>query len=121
MENISLEQIKAIKEVMDPRQNRDSFTQFTGGLRENWIFLVALFTGFMFLVTSQYENKNIDAFQTKQIESNIGDIAQLQADVLQNDKNIQTLNLQSIESANKLENKVDSIQQTLDQFIKSRE
>lgn len=79
---IDIEQLKLIKELLaSPHQNmgeivpvhpakdRDSFAEFTGGLRQNWVFVIALFSIGFWLISNTFEIQNQNQQQDTRIES----------------------------------------------------
>ena len=85
---VDLETLKAMKEILThqhvgevvpvaPVKDRDSFASFTGGLRENWVFVVALFSVGFWLISNTFQIQNVNEQQDTRIESNAAAIINL--------------------------------------------
>lgn len=89
---IELEDLKVIAEMMKapqpvphhtqpvsvvPVRDKDSFAAFTMGLKDNWIFLMALFGFGMWLVTNVFQMNTVNLSQDKDIDSNTKNIQTL--------------------------------------------
>jgi exonuclease VII small subunit len=59
--------------------DRDSFATFTGGLRENWIFVGAVFAAAMWLFNGQSDARNVDTIQQTAIDANAAQITALES------------------------------------------
>lgn len=80
---IDLETIRAIKEllgnshrqdavpVVSVPRDRDSFATFTGGLRENWVFVMALFAIGIWGTNQLSDINAVNITQQNQIDQNI--------------------------------------------------
>lgn len=77
---IDLETLKVMKEIfthqnmgevvpVHPAKDRDSFAEFTGGLRQNWVFVIALFSIGFWLISNTFEIQNQNQQQDTRIES----------------------------------------------------
>lgn len=122
---VDLETMKVMKELFThqhmgevvPVQSappRDSFAVFTDGLRNNWVFVMAVLAVGMWMFNSINDQKSANAFQDVQIKTNIEDISQNAADIEQLDKNITTLNQTQVSSYNELVRRLDSLQASID-------
>lgn len=123
---IDLEQMKAMKELFSNdhvgqivplhRQtpDKDSFSVFTSGLRENWIFVMAIFAFSLWLLQNINTVTATNDSQDRQIQTNVADISQLQVDLDQTEKNIQTLNNIQTANYNDLVRRLDSLQSSID-------
>jgi len=129
---IDLETLKVMRELFQkPDQHmgqvvpvqttdKDSFEVFRGGLKDNWIFVMALIGCAMFVFNSINDGKSVDAFQNVQIETNIEDIAQANADIEQNTKNIQTLNQTQVANYNDIIIRLNALQASFDAANKAQ-
>ena len=126
---IDLETLKMMKEMFKPEQHmgqvvpiqaqdRDSFSSFRTGLKDNWIFVGVIFAGGMFVLNAINAGENVDQFQNNQITSNIGSIEQAHADIEQNSINIQTLNNTQVSNYNDVVRRLDSLQASIDAINK---
>jgi len=124
---VDLETLKAIKELMvqpnqhmgqvvpiAPTREKDSFISFTDGLRSNWIFVMALVAGGMWLINSANAQQRINDFQNTEIESSIEDIAQNTADIKKLDVNMQTLNATQVANYNDIIRRMDALQASIE-------
>jgi hypothetical protein len=122
---IDLEQLKVMKEIFTHQHmgevvpvqaapSRDSFAVFTDGLKNNWIFVMAVFAVGMWMFNSINDQKSANAFQDVQIKTNIEDISQNAADIEQLDKNLSTLNQSQVAGYNELVRRLDSLQASID-------
>lgn len=123
---IDIETLKAMKDIMTPPNqhmgqvvpvtppDKDSFSAFTSGLRDNWIFVMAIFAFSLWLLQNINTVTATNDFQTTQIETNIQEITQAQADIDQNEKNIQTVNSSQISNYNDLVRRLDQLQSSID-------
>lgn len=125
---IDIETLKAMKDIMTPPnqhmgqvvpvtppdRDKDSFSTFTSGLRDNWIFVMAIFAFSLWLLQNINTVTATNDFQTTQIETNIEDISQAQADIDQNEKNIQTVNASQITNYNDVVRRLDQLQTSID-------
>ena len=93
---------------------KDTFSIFTGGLRENWIFIAAIFSVGWWLVTGINEQKNVNVFQDAQIKTNAEDIAAVTASIGQLNTSLQTSNTNNLNSYNELIRKIDGLQAAID-------
>jgi hypothetical protein len=127
---IDIETLKAMKDIMTPPNqhmgqvvpvatpDKDSFTTFTSGLRDNWIFVMAIFAFSLWLLQNMNAVSATNDYQDRQIQTNVEDIAQAQLDIDQNEKNIQTVNSSQITNYNDLVRRLDQLQASVDSVKK---
>ncbi len=105
---------------MDKKQrDRDSFASFTGGLRNNWIFVIALFGVGFWIVTNVNESKNLNTIQDGKIESTVRAIEVLTQNM--NDLTTESrANVRSNDNTNsEILRRLDLVQKDID-FIKQQ-
>jgi hypothetical protein len=127
---IDIETLKAMKDIMTPPNqhmgqvvpvstpDKDSFSTFTSGLRDNWIFVMAIFAFSLWLLQNINTVTATNNYQDTQIKTNIEDISQAQADIEQNEKNIQTVNSSQITNYNDVIRRLDQLQASIDSVKK---
>lgn len=121
---VDLETLKTLKEVFTHHhvgevvpvhtQQKDTFSIFTGGLRDNWPFVLAVVGVSLWLINSNNEQKNINAFQDVQIKTNAEDIAALTVSISQVNTGLQTSNTNHLNSYNELIRKIDGLQAAIE-------
>lgn len=123
---IDIETLKAMKEIMTPpnqhmgqvvpvtSQNKDSFSTFTSGLRDNWIFVMAIFAFSLWLLQNINTVTAKNDYQDTQIETNIQDIEQAHVDIQQMEKNVQTLDNVQTANYNDVVRRLDQLQASID-------
>lgn len=121
---VDLETMKVIKELLTHQHYgeivpthaapKDTFSEFTSGLRNNWVFVIAVIGFSLWLLNSINGVQNINTFQDAQIKTNIADISQNATNIDQLNKNITTLNQSQITNYNELVRRLDSLQSSID-------
>lgn len=86
---IDLETLQMVKDMMTHKhygevtpvhlsqKDHDSFADFTSGLRQNWVFVIALFSVGFWLISNTFETQNINQQQDNRIESNAAAIVNI--------------------------------------------
>lgn len=128
---IDIETLKAMKDIMTPPNqhmgqvvpvtsppDKDSFTTFTSGLRDNWIFVMAIFAFSLWLLQNINTVTAKNDYQDTQIETNIQDIEQAHVDIQQMEKNVQTLDNVQTANYNDVVRKLDQLQASIDAIKK---
>lgn len=116
---VDLEQLKAIKELLGQQstqnavpvvsvpQDKDSFASFTGGLRQNWVFVMAIVATGLWFVNSIADGRSTDMAQQNDIDAATAAIVEIKA------------TLDSFESGNtEILRRLDAVQKDIE-FIKN--
>lgn len=116
MKKEDVELIKTIAEVMKPGSNsqpavpvvsvpqdRDSFANLTGGLRQNWPLILALFGFGMWLMNAINDSQTTNLNQQNEIDRNTAAIQELKSLVTDG----QTANAEIIRKLDNLQKDVD--------------
>ena len=127
---VDLETLKAMKDLMTHphmgeivpvgTQDKDSFAMFRGGLKDNWIFIGAVFSIAWFVFNSINDGKAVDQTQNTQIQANVKAIESNAKDIQLLNNNVQTLNTNHLNSNNELIRKIDALQTAVDS-LKSKQ
>lgn len=125
---IDLDTLKTMKELLSNQhmgeivpvrdESNDSFSVFTGGLRENWPIVLTGVAVAFWLINGSNEQKSINAYQDVQIESNVEDIRQNTVDIEQLNKNVQLLNTTQVSNYNDLVRRMDALQASIEALKK---
>lgn len=119
-QTIDIETLKLAKELLGGKkpEDRDTFATFTGGLRENWIFVMAVMGVFFWVNTQINSNIQTDARQDTHIQSLIETVQQLTENMgVLNGKVDSTVDAQSVTNS-EIIRKLDALQTTVE-FIKA--
>lgn len=95
-------------------QDKDSFASFRGGLKDNWIFIGAVFALGMFVFNNLNDGKATDIAQDNKIEANAILIQENSKAIDQLTQNLQSTNTNYITGYNEIIRKIDSIQTAVD-------
>lgn len=69
MNDADLQKFRQMKEMFS-QHDSDSFASFTGGLRSNWYFVMAIFAVGFWIVTNVNDSKNTNIIQDGKIDGN---------------------------------------------------
>lgn len=99
--------------------DHDSFASFTGGLRNNWVFVMAVVAIAWWIINSVTNAQNINVIQDSKIESTVKAITDLTSNVNNLTNQVQT-NVRTSDAANnEIVRRLDLVQKDID-IIKSQ-
>lgn len=123
--NIDIETIKMVKELLGatgnantPPGDRDSFASFIGGLRENWVFVLAMMGAFFWLNTHINSNIQTNSQQDTHIQSLIETVQQLTENMGVLNEKVDTVTSGQNVVNNEIIRRLDALQTTVE-FIKA--
>lgn len=120
--NIDINTIKAIRELIASFQimptqrteDKDSFASFTGGLRNNWMFVIATFTFVAWLINSNSNIRTVNLTQDTQIAQSAQAIVNLNNDYQTNKNKVESKFEQTDGVSAEILLKLTSIQKDID-------
>ena len=111
-----LKNFKALREIFteEKKRDQDSFATFSSGLRNNWIFVLALFAVGWWVVTNTNESKNINSNQDQALLVIEKSIETLGTDLISLRKEMSDNSKANVETNNEILRRLDLLQKDIE-------